>query len=408
MRVATTILCLLLTSTSVALAQSPPASSFQGPNLLLTRARLDELKDAYRRGDPVVVPAWDDAVATADGYLQRQPDPIRGALKVPGYYTKDRARQQQLTRQVRGDAYAAHALAFGHALTGRQELADHAKAFVLAWVDALTHAEHGGHWWQVVTGEHRGDTPLVIAYSFPNFIYAWDLLRGLGQVTPGEHDRFSRWLRRFVDYHRSEELFHNNHHDWQALFLACAGHVLEDPALFDRALGYHRAANRVGTIARDGSLWRELVREEKAATYSLMALEAKVQLVVIAERHGVTDLRDARHGRRSLASEVLLRVWIRKPFGSLPVPKDGGTLRDGLNLLRDFVALPSSWDRFRPLHRTQALNGPSGPQEWGWLWEVAYSWWRDPRDLQLVGGPYGLTPARAYTLSYATLVFRPL
>ena len=34
---------------------------------------------------------------------------------------------------------------------------------------------NGGHWWQQVKLERRGDTPLAIAYSFPAFMYVFDL-----------------------------------------------------------------------------------------------------------------------------------------------------------------------------------------------------------------------------------------
>lgn len=385
-------------------AQDP----FQGPNLLLTRDRVRALQAARAANDPLVVAAWDEAVRAADRALGHTPDPIRGRLKIPGFYTKGKATQQAITRRLRGDGYAAAALAYGFALTGRADYADRAEAIVFAWVDNLGPPQDGGAWYLRFVGEHRGDTPIVTYYSFPLFLQAYDVLAGAGRIDAGERARFEAWLRPYVAYLQREERYKNNHHAWQCAFLLAAGHCLRDRALIDRAAGYLRNGLR-HYVARDGSLWRELVRKEKAATYTVMALEGAMLAVTFAERHGHAGLRLQRADRRGLGSTIALRALAFRPFGGLPVPKDGGTLRDAIGLLRDFVHDPRSWDRFEPLTRTRALNGPAAPTDWGWLFEHAHAWWGDARDLALAGAaPYGLQPPRAYATPHATLCLRPL
>jgi hypothetical protein len=382
-------------------AQPVPADPFAPMNLLLTEQRLAQVKSQLAIGDPLLVRARDQLVAEADAVVGRPPHPIVGVLEVPGFYTKHQARQQAITRQLRGDASAAHALAMAFAITGDARYADQAEAYLGAWVASLTTPKDGGAWWQVVIDEHRGDTRLVITYAFPHLLYAHDVLRGLGRIDAAEHARFVAWLRPFVDYARAEVLFKNNHHDWQCLFLAAAAHVTQDRALFDLAIRRFRAAFAV-KLCPDGALGRELVRGEKAATYTLMALEAMLQTVAIGERHGYAGLRD-------LTSTIAVAVPGHGPRATPSSRRaPGATLRQAVDHLTDFVLDPQSWQRAHRL-LPSTVNGPSQQMEWGWFFEMAHALWKDPRHLALCDdAPYGVTPARAYTSAYTTICFRPL
>lgn len=370
-------------------AQPTPAPSpFDGLNLLLTRQRLDEVKDAVRRGHPLMTQCRDQVVADAAAFLTRDPDPIVGVLKVPGFYTSQRARQQQITRQVRGDAYGANCLALAYALTDDVRYADRAERYLFAWVDSLTGAKDDAKWYQFLNP--RGDTPLVIAYSFPSFINAYDVLRGLGRIDAAEEARFTTWLRKFVAYHRKEEGFLNNHHAWQTYFLAASAHVLGDRALFAEAIDRYRRAYH-HQVGAKGALWRELIRREKAATYTLMALEGMMQTVLVAERHGDTSL-------RGLEAKGLFG---KKGDGHV-------TIQRAVDHLRAFIDDPRAWRRHRWLTWTSSINAPARPSEWGYLFELAQGWWGPSYAPYTADAPYGLTPPRCYTLSYATLLFRPI
>lgn len=383
------LVALLVAGAGPAAAQDP----FAPLNLLMTERRLREVQARLAQGDPLVVAMRDQVVAEALPLLARAPDPIQGVLKVPGYYTKKRAQQQAITRRLRGDARAAHTLALAFALTGDARYADQAERFLGAWVSSLTRPVDGGEWYHAFILQRRGDTPIVMYYSFPAFFYAHDLLRGLGRIDPAAHARFVAWLRPFVDYARGEERYKDNHHAWQCLFLATAAHVTTDRALFAQAVARYRAAFDVQVCA-DGALGRELLRGERAATYSLMAAEAMLQLVVIAERHGHLGLRDLRATRTPL----------RLPNRARP------RLFEVVDHLAWFVRDPAAWRRsHRLVLGGKAVNGPAAPADWGWFFEVSHALWGDPRHLALASAaPYGLGEPRVYTLDFATLHFRPL
>lgn len=391
----------------------PTGSKWDGLNLLLTRDRLREIEDALRRGDPLATQAYGDAIAAADAALTRSPNPIHGVLRVPSFYSSQRATQQRISAQIRGDGRTALALAWGYALTGRQAYADRAKAFIFAWVASLTRPVDGAgaggfdaieDW---IIGQTGGDTALVAHYSLPLFIDAYDILNGFGQVSPAEKSAFRRWLAPFVRYRLTEDRFPNNHLSWHALFLAEAAHVTEDQNLFDAAIAYHRDGMAHQAIAADGALWRELARGDKAATYTLMALEAMTRLAVISDNHGVHGLSSMVGGaRRTDSKDDLELKWVTRLKHS-GVASAGGSLRSAVDALRDFVNDPRAWNRWSNVIRSGNVTGPADPSDWGWLFELAARLWNDPSYLALAKkAPYGIAPERAYTLAHATLLFR--
>jgi len=355
----------------------PPKITWSNPNLLVDRARLDAIKAAVQKKDPLLTAAYQDLVRTAEGMLAEPPNPIAGDLMIPGFYTAQRETQQRLTRQLRTDARKAHALALAYALTGRKEFGDQSRAILFAWVQSLKRPVNGGHWWEIFWLGNRGDTPLVISYSFPAFLYAFDLLQGENAVSVEEMLAFRAWLRPYVDYLSGEVLYKNNNHNWQVLFLMCAAHVLEDASLFDRAVNYYRNGLR-GQIRGDGALSRELWRKEKCGTYTLMALEGMVQAVHIAEQHGYTDLRALRSGK-------------------------GGTLRQAIGFYLQYLRDPAAWAKNT---NASKLNAPNDPSDWGYMLEIPYYWWRDSEYLPYMQKrPYGYAVERCYTLDFATLLF---
>jgi hypothetical protein len=378
---------------STAAAQSPPPPpGFQPLNLLVTPARIADVQ-RVRATNPTIGAAYQGLMQHGAGLLGRTPNPIQGVLSVPGFYTGQQATQQRLTRQLRGDAAAAHGLALAAAFGASPDHARKAEEFLFAWVDQLTDAADGPYHF----ANPHGDTALVIAYSFPRFCYAYDILRSLGRIDAAEQARFEQWLGRFVRYVQSRPGQFidrwNNHHSWKTLFLLCAAHVVEDPALFDDAVRAYRQGLAC-QVDRQGAMWRELIRGKKAATYTVMCLEAMLQTVVIAKRHGY-DLTNLAVIRRSTSASV-------RPGGG------ANALKSALDLLADFIDDPVAWRRFLLLTRTRNLNGPAVSTDWGWLYELPAVWWGDPRYSRLIAGPYGAQPPRAYTLSFATLLFRPV
>ena len=394
----------------------PSTGQWSGLNLLLTRARLGDLQTAVANGDAPTTQACNDAINAAESYKNQQPNPIVGVLQVPSFYgsPQDSVIQQQIVAQIRTDAWAAHGLAWGYAFTGRADYVATAKAILFAWVNNLTQPVDGpgdpglAGIEDLLLGEEGGDTALVMHYTFPHFLYAYDILNGFGQFSADEQAQFTKWLAPFINYRLSEERFVNNHQNWQVLFMGAAAHVTADQNLFNMAVGYYRDGMHHQQIAADGSMWRELARGAKAATYTLMALEAMVQFVAIANNHGVTDLRDVVADARDSEDAFLLdEVTHLKHSG---VASAGGTLLDAFNSLQQFLTDPAAWTaRFQNVIGSPTANGPVSPSDWGWIFEVGNAWFPTQSfGSFLQDAPYGLLPARAYTLSYATLLFRPL
>jgi hypothetical protein len=372
---ASVVLALAAASPALAAPRTPPANPWASPNLLVDADRLAEIAQRRNGGDPVISAAWDQCVQEAQSRLSDTPNPVHGALKIPGFYVNPTA-QQAIARPLRADAVSAYSFAMAYALTQDPSFATKAKEFVFAWVNNCTHPVDGGQPWQILTWDQRGDTPLVIEYTFPQFCGAIDLLEGTGGISAPELAQFRAWLRVFVNYCALPELSINNHVDWQVVFLMSAAQALGDPALFDQAVSIYRDAFQF-QVWGTGQLPFELLRGQKSATYSLMAIEAMEQACFFAEMHGYQGLRQ------------MNSLW-------------GGDLRDAVGYMVEFLENPSTW------HNGTKLDAPSGPGAWGWFLEVADMWWDDVRyERQLTQRPYGVCPERCYTMSYATLDFAP-
>ena len=376
------VACLLfgLMAGVISPANGATTNANQAPNLLINGDRIRIIKERLAADDPLISSAYRQLIADANRYLRQSPDPITGDLKIPGFYQQPEA-QRKITSRIKHDAKAANCLALAFALSADEKYGLKAKEFLFAWVRNLGRPRDGGSLLDIFTLMHRGDTPLVITYTFPNFMYAFDILDGLGRLSQEESAAFHKWLKVYVAYCTGECFYKNNHHNWQSLFLMCAGHVLRDPGLFDRGLRYYQNGFRV-QILRDGALPLELWRKEKCATYSLMALEAMLQGACIASRHGHPEILDLRS-------------------------KEKGSLKDAVDCLVSFLDAPDTWQVNKRKSHTgfSRQNRPDDPSDWGWALEIPSSWWQDDKYLKyMTKRPYG-EAVRAYTLTYSTLLF---
>ncbi len=341
---------------------------WDSPRLLISPQQLESLHRKIEAGIPDVVEAYELLLWEAKAYLDTEPQPISGELRVPRFY-RDKEGHRAQARPIRGQSRTTHVLALAYALSGEEAFGQKAKEYLFAWVNELTGPAHGGDIWDLLIFRFRADTPIVIGTAFPNFIYAYDLLRAMGMLSYEEEVQFRDWLQKFVKYYIREEFYPNNHHNWQSLFLLCASQALQDKELFERAISYYKGGLRV-QIASEGRLPRELRRGEKAGTYTLMALEAMVQFVAVAENHGI-NLHDLKS-------------------------RTGNTLKDAIDYLADFVIDPMSWQ----VQSSHDLITPAHPGEWGYLFVFPLHWWGEKDYEQVVGErPYG-HHTRAYTLLF--------
>lgn len=359
-----------------------------GPNLLLTRRRIEEVKLAISKHNQIARSAYDELIREADALLYTEPNPIKGEVKIPLFYSKKQYIQQMLSRQIGTDALSAYTLALAYAFSNNKNYADKSLKFLLAWASNCTKPEDGGDIWNMFTGEKKGDTPIVISYHFPKFIMAFDILQGLSIISKEDETKFRNWLRPFAEYIcRYEPFIPNNHLSWKALFLLTAGRALEDTNIFCEGLKALRYALRI-QIAKDGSMPFELIRRDRASSYTLMNLEALVQCIWIAENHGVYNLKET--------SSLL-----------------GGNMELACKNFIDFLIDPVKWhSKYRFIIQSKEIRLPDYPSDWAWVFEITLNWSFKERGLikqiqNIIGDRvYGKYPPRSYTMQFATLIFR--
>lgn len=370
------------TSTISTLIKSP------GPNLLLTRRRIEEIKLAISRHNQIAISAYNELIEEANALLYTEPNPIKGEVRIPLFYSKKQHIQRMYSRQIGTDALSAYTLALAYAFSNNKIYADKSIEFLLAWIENCTRPVDGGDFWNIFTGEKKGDTPIVISYHFPKIIMAFDILQGLSAISKEDQKRFRDWLRPFVEYIRRYEPFiPNNHLSWKALFLLSAGRVLEDTGIFCEGLRDLKYALRV-QIARDGSMPFELIRKDRASSYTLMNLEALVQGIWIAENHGVDNLR----GISSIFR---------------------GNIELACKNFIDFLTDPANWHlRYRFIILSKEIRLPEHPSDWAWVFEIPLNWLQNKKELKkqmqdiINGRIYGKYPPRSYTMQFSTLIFR--
>ncbi|MBC7319572.1 alginate lyase family protein [bacterium] len=332
--------------------------------------------------------AYNELIREADALLYATPNPIKGKIRIPLFYSKKQHIQQMYSRQIGTDALSAYTLALAYAFSNNKVYADKSLEFLFAWIENCTGPADGGDFWDMLTGSKRGDTPIVISYHFPKFIMAFDILRGLFSISEKDTARFRNWLRPFVEYIRNYDPFlPNNHLSWKAVFLLTAGRALEDTDIFCEGLNILRYALRL-QIAKDGSMLFELIRKDRASSYTLMNLEALVQAIWIAENHGVFGLRET------------YSIF-------------GGNIKSACSNFLEFLLDPERWhSRYSFAIRSEQIKIPDYPSDWAWVFEIPLNWFYGDREItglmkNIIGSRiYGKVPPRSYTMQFATLLFR--
>lgn len=129
----------------------------------------------------------------------------------------------------------------------------------------------------------------------PAFAYA--VLRGAHPVGPEQAAAIEAWLRRVaegVQVALRDQPYRNNIDLWGAASLAVAAVALQDRALLDEALAV--AFRAVDEITPEGFLPSELARGDAAVEYNLFATQALAVVLAVAERNGITTLRERNDG----------------------------------------------------------------------------------------------------------------
>lgn len=347
-------------------------SDREGPNLLLDAQRIAEIRRAVHV-NPAAQYAFLKFLDRVDTfYMTVKPEPVIGKLRVPSN-GKDPEGHKKVVFAMRPQFIAMHYLAIAHALTGKRKYAKRAKKMLMAWVKNTTEPvdAHPGH------EKPKGDTALAVWFTWPNALYAFDLLKGSGVFSKKEKARILDWFRVFVDYHMEPNRKFDNKENWHILFLAANAHVLGDPGLMDIAIKRFKRAIDI-QIHRKGFLMKEVRRGHKGTTYTLMALEPLFQFVLFAERHGYGDLKN--------------------------YDVDGRNLKLATDYLLKFLLDHSIWKKH---YDGDDLRLPSSRHAWGYIFELPYAWWGDSQYLQVMNDRPYQDPHewKGYSLGPATLLF---
>lgn len=138
---------------------------------------------------------------------------------------------------------------------------------------AVGKPEDGGTFFDFLIGRGQGDTPIVICefLTLSNFIAIRSVDNAIKYLY---RDYFIDPFALYVFRYKTAQL--NNHLTWKALFLATSAILTKDVELLKQS--YFLFETALNQIAKDGSMPLELARGEKACSYTLMNLEALIQL----------------------------------------------------------------------------------------------------------------------------------
>lgn len=127
--------------------------------------------------------------------------------------------------------------------------------------------------------------------------FAYSVLREAHPVRPDQAAPIEAWLRRVAEAVQAalrDQPYRNNIDLWGAASLAAAAVALQDRTLLDAALTV--AFRAVDEITPEGLLPSELARGDAAVQYNLFATQALAVILAVAERNGITTLRERNDG----------------------------------------------------------------------------------------------------------------
>ena len=243
------------------------------------------------------------------------------------------------------DAARAYGLGLAYGISGDEQYATASRQTIRAWVDTA-----------ISTGDTCPDsggchTSLIIGRAGAGFAFGADLIDGSAAWTDADRADLQAWMRNVLlpaVSHRP-----NNWGDAGTFLRVVAADYAGDTAEFDLAIEKWRSI--ADLIEADGRIPEEVRRGSAGISYTQEALQYKIGVARIAERHGI-DLWDY-------------------------VGAKGGSLRKAMDRLADYWHRPQDWPDYKD---------PRVPST-GPVWEIAYAHWQDPRwvGILLDGRPYG-------------------
>jgi hypothetical protein len=320
-------------STGPSASHSSPMPLQQGLGYLVS---IDELRERGQLAAQGVDP-YDAAVADllewANGAVDIKPSPLQPLVL------------QDTDNVFVDDAGRAYGLGLAYGLTGDERYAAASRRTIRAWVDqtsttADTCPDSGGC-----------GTSLIIGRAGAGFPMGAELLEGSKSWTADDRQKLTTWLRDVIIPNVSHRP--NNWGDAGTFLRIVASDYIGDAQGFSDAIDMERSLTDL--IQADGRIPEEVRRGSAGISYTQEALQYKIGVARIAERHGI-DLWDYNGAA-------------------------GGSLRKAMDRLAYYWTRPQEWPDY---------PGPEVPAS-GPVWELAYAHWHDPIWIPMVldPRPYG-------------------
>ncbi len=248
---------------------------------IYTRA---EIADAKARiadtSDTATAAAYEQFQIAVDWALTEEPSSVE-TLKIPGSYY-DGTNHSTYRKLITNDAYAAYTLSLAWQLTGKDDYAAKAVAFLKEWATVnksipyddkndSDDKETGGYF----------DNPLVSAYGGVGFIYAAELLSGYNGWAEDDQTAFKTWVKNIYEpavYACISRNFNNNWTSWGLLASIASNYYIGNDTKVESLKNLLKAQINI-QINNRGQMWAEINRGANGMWYTYFSLAPLTQAI---------------------------------------------------------------------------------------------------------------------------------
>jgi hypothetical protein len=268
-----------------------------------------------------IAPYWWPDSTKPDGlpYIRRD-----GEINPERYTVGDRERLGTMIKSVWN-------LALAYYISGEDQFADHASKFLRTWfLNPETRMSPHLKFAQFIRGENDGrGAGIIDTYGFRQVLDAVGLLEGARGWTQSDLEGMKRWFDEYLiwlmesDNGKDEAKTKNNHGSTYTVQVSCIALFVGKDSVAEELIKMTK--RRIAAqIKPDGSQPEELVRT-KSWNYSMLNLEALVQLAWLGDRFGENIWTYTTHDGRSikkaiqylLPSALGMKKWRHKQIVSM-------------------------------------------------------------------------------------------
>lgn len=291
----------------------------------------------------------------ANSFLNQKVNPVKGDYEVLAYYGDQ---PQVITHESFSvDFNSILALAWGYHYTKDIKYKNKAKELINSWVSNLGKPKDGGKTFlEWIRARWEADTPIVTECQFPKLMFSCWLL-GLTD------NNMKEWFKPYVEYiNNYYTSMNNNHRSFKALMLISYGSIFNDKQYLNLGLSSYEKSKKF--ILDNGHMPLELIRGKKAASYSLMNLEALISCELLLKQQGFS-------------------------------PDD--LLKKTINNFKLFF--DDSQSKWNDIDKSE-LNKPDNKNDWGWVFVASNT----IDSTTPIKSYYGFDVPRAYNLLFPELL----